>query len=228
MDYRNELKFVVSDLELEIIRYRLLPVMQMDAHVKEGIYTIRSVYFDDYHDSCLAENEAGIGERHKYRIRLYDGDTGLIKLEKKSKKQDMTKKAVASIDAERVKAYLGNETPIYDENMSALEKELWAQENMNVMRPKCIVEYERTAFVEKNGNVRITFDRNIRGTMRVQDFLEPVIDARPVLPAGYHVLEVKYDEFLPTYIRQLVDIGTLHRTSFSKYYLSRCHGDIVL
>ncbi len=34
-------------------------------------------------------------------------------------------------------------------------------------------------------------------------------------------MEVKFDEYLPTFIRNHMEIGRLQQTSFSKYYLGR-------
>jgi len=76
-------------------------------------------------------------------------------------------------------------------------------------------------FVSKTGNVRVTFDRNIRAGSRIERFFEDDLYAVSVLEPGMHVLEVKYDEFLPEYIAQAIEIGTLRQTAFSKYYLSR-------
>ena len=90
------------------------------------------------------------------------------------------------------------------------------------MEPKVIIAYERTAFVHPSGNVRITFDRNIMASSCREDFLEDRVSGMvPVLPAGMHVLEVKYDEFLPDTIAQQLEIGKLRKTAFSKYYLGR-------
>ena len=89
------------------------------------------------------------------------------------------------------------------------------------LAPKVIVEYERTAYISRLGNVRITFDRNIAASAPVGLFLEPRVPLTPVLPAGQHVLEVKYDEFLPDPVAQVLELGHLRRTAFSKYYLSR-------
>ena len=41
------------------------------------------------------------------------------------------------------------------------------------------------------------------------------------MEAGAHILEIKYDELLPDYIRKILDIGSLQRTAFSKYYFAR-------
>ena len=89
------------------------------------------------------------------------------------------------------------------------------------LRPVQIVQYERVAMVEKVGHVRITFDRNIEGSSEVSRFFQNNIHGVPAFESGIHILEVKYDEFLPDHIAGLLEIGSLRRTSFSKYYLSR-------
>ena len=89
------------------------------------------------------------------------------------------------------------------------------------LAPKVIVEYERTAFVGRVGNVRVTFDRNIAASNAVSAFLQPRAPLTPVLPAGQHVLEVKFDELLPDPVAQVLELGSLQQTAFSKYYLSR-------
>lgn len=220
MEYRHELKFFVSDAELEIIRYRLKPLMKADSHQNGGAYSVRSLYFDDYRDSCMRENEDGIDNRKKYRIRVYDGKDTIIKLEKKSKVRGMTKKVSATISKEDCLMYMQGKPVVLRTDSTDLEKELYAEMKMNGMHPVSIVEYERTAFVEKRGNVRITFDRNISGSEATQSFLDkpPLV---PLLERGKHILEVKYDELLPEYIAQVLQLGRLQRTAFSKYYYAR-------
>lgn len=90
-----------------------------------------------------------------------------------------------------------------------------------LLRPKVIVEYDRVPYIYPQGNVRITLDENIRSSSRVELFLEDQIPTRPILPAGQHILEVKYDEYLPDFIYRAVQLQELHRTAFSKYYLCR-------
>lgn len=90
------------------------------------------------------------------------------------------------------------------------------------MEPKAIIAYERTAYVHPTGNVRITFDRNIMASKYCDEFFEERVSGMtPVLPAGMHVLEVKYDELLPDHIAQQLQTGVLRQTAFSKYYLGR-------
>lgn len=219
MEYRHELKFMVSDLTIEKLRYRLAPFMENDEHQQGDFYTIRSLYFDDYFDSCLGENLAGTDDRFKYRIRFYRGNLDYINLEKKYKKRGMTKKESESLDINQVKSYLAGG---YDETNGRLTTELLAANLKSGMQPKCIVEYDRCAFVEPAGNVRITFDMNLRGSTEVERFLDNDVEfALPVMNPGIHILEVKYDEFLPRHILQLVDINNLQRQSFSKYAIVR-------
>lgn len=225
MKYRHELKFLVSDRELEILRYRLKALMEQDRHQKGDSYRIRSLYFDDFWDSYLQENEDGVDQRKKYRIRIYDGKDTTIKLEKKSKVRTMTAKEGTILTKEEALLYMKGQAPAIKDDDSSLKKEVFAQIKANGLRPVCIVEYERTAFVERIGNVRVTFDRNISGSNKAECFFE-YAPMTPVLPAGQHILEVKYDELLPDYIAQVLEIGTLQRTSFSKYYYARKCEDI--
>lgn len=98
------------------------------------------------------------------------------------------------------------------------------------IRPKVIIYYERTTYVYGPRNVRITFDRNIMASKVCNALFEKHIpNLVPILPTGYHVLEVKYDEFLPDFIADQLELGTLCQTAFSKYYLGRLAvtGDFV-
>ncbi|MCI8937907.1 MAG: polyphosphate polymerase domain-containing protein [Lachnospiraceae bacterium] len=221
MYYRHELKFLVSDAQLEMIRYRLKLLMRQDLHQKDGIYTVRSLYFDDFGNSCMEENENGIDNRRKYRIRIYDGNDGVIKLEKKIKCRGMTRKVSREISRKDCLLYMSGRAPLLAPDSAELEKELYAEMKMSGMKPVTVVEYERCAFVEPRGNVRVTFDKNISGSEAIGHFLDKKIMAVPLLPKGNHVLEVKYDELLPEYIAQALEISVLQRTAFSKYYYAR-------
>lgn len=221
MEYRNELKFWVSDLQLEKIKYRLLPIMRLDDHQDGDFYTIRSLYFDDYFDSCLEENFSGADRRSKYRIRLYGENSDVINLECKSKLRGMTKKVGESLTREQCKAYMENDT-LGIPCGGKVSQELFVKNQTKGMKPVCVVEYDRTAFIEDVGNVRITFDKNVRGTNDIDSFLKFDMDyCLPVMPVGQHILEVKYDEFLPKYILEAVDLNSLRRESISKYGLVR-------
>lgn len=221
MDYRHELKFLVLDGQLELIRHRLKPLMKTDVHQKGDIYTVRSLYFDDFYDTYMRENEDGIDNRRKFRLRIYEGDDSFIHLEKKMKYRGMTRKVMKEISKQDCLIYMSGRAPGLKPESDELEKELFVQIKGCGLHPVSIVEYERTAFVEPKGNVRITFDRNISGNEKTEGFLEKKTSMVPLLPEGKHVLEVKYDELLPDYISRVLEMGTLQRSAFSKYFYSR-------
>lgn len=221
MDYRHELKFLLPETELTLLYHMLLPLMRPDEHQKNGGYMIRSLYFDDLDDSCLQENESGVDQRQKFRIRIYDGNSDVIHLEKKEKLKGMTKKSKTNLTLDECKKYMAGPGLTYQETDTALKKELYLKGQMSGMKPSCIVEYYRTALVERCGNVRITFDKNIAGSSQCGAFLDKDIRTVPVLPKGVHILEVKYDEFLPDYIREILEMSPLQQTTFSKYYYVR-------
>ena len=222
MKYRQEWKYICTQAQLDILKHRLLPVMKYDRHqVSDGTYHIRSVYFDDFKNAGMQENEDGLDCRKKYRIRIYNRSADLIHLEIKSKRKGMTHKESCTISRQTCEALI-NRSPIpYREDYPEPLKQLYLAIQTKGLRPVTIVEYERTAFVHPLGNVRITFDRNIAASHYVSRFLETNTYAIPILERGQHILEVKFDDFLPSQIRNAVDMGCLTRSAFSKYYIAR-------
>lgn len=221
MEYRVENKYLVTDADLAVLQARLKTVMEPDEHQNGSCYEIRSVYFDDLLDNGMAENDAGLDCRKKYRIRIYDPAAEVIHLEIKEKTSGLTKKTACSLTREECDSILEGVMPLQFDSRVPMNK-LRLQMCCTKMVPKVIIAYERTAYVHATGNVRITFDRNIMASKYCDEFFEEHVSGMtPVLPAGLHVLEVKYDELLPDYIAQHLQIGKLQQTAFSKYYLGR-------
>ena len=100
-------------------------------------------------------------------------------------------------------------------------KQLLLEMQEKNMRPKVIVEYVRYPFAERNGNVRITFDEAISSSNEIESFLDRNITVRPIMEKGQGIMEVKWDEFLPDYIKETMQLDSLNWNSFSKYYLCR-------
>ena len=222
MEYRVEQKYLVSEGQLLYLQKQLESCMEYDVHHPDGEpYTIRSVYFDDMFDSYLKENEDGTDNREKFRIRIYEGDFSTIHLECKSKLHGFTKKKKENLTLEECMCYINKEPLVLHTEDGFLKKKVYTLNKLRRFQPVQIVEYERVAFVEKLGNVRVTLDKNICGTNQVERFCEKDIYGVPALPAGMHILEVKYDELLPDYITNALRTVSLRRTSFSKYYYTR-------
>ena len=219
--FRNELKYVCTEGELQIISARIRHMCKLDSHVGEqGIYCIRSVYFDDFWNSCLKENENGNDPREKFRIRIYNAEDARITLECKKKERAMTHKDSCRLTRSQYDQIVaGNYMPTSED--PPLLRRFAVQLHSRLLRPKVIVAYERTPFVYKVGNVRITFDRNIGSTTNIEGFFDKELPLRPIMNAGEHVLEVKYDEFLPEYLYGALNLANLRQTAFSKYALCR-------
>ena len=219
--YRNELKYVCSEGELQIIAARIQHLCRPDPHAgPSGIYNIRSIYFDDLDNRCFFENENGTDPREKFRIRSYNASDRRITLECKRKERAMTNKVSCPLTREQFDLLLKGRLPASDCD-SGLLRRFCAMQAQTGLMPKVIVAYERTPFVYPAGNVRITFDRNIGSSTNMEGFFEPYLPQRPVMPTGKHILEVKYDEFLPDFLYEVMNLGSLRQTTFSKYYLCR-------
>lgn len=230
MEYRVENKYLVSDRDMELIGARLKAVMPLDQHQTAGSYEIRSLYFDDFQDRCMEENEAGVDQREKYRIRIYEGSDAVIHLEVKEKTRGLTKKRACDVTRQEVQEILDGTLPLQYDDRAPLNQ-LKTLSRLTGLGPKVIIGYERSAFVYETGNVRVTFDRNIMASRSVDDFFDQrIVGMVPVLPKGMHILEVKYDEFLPDFIAKQLEIGKLRKTAFSKYYLGRlaAQGEFVV
>lgn len=114
MEYRVEEKYVCTEGELLILTGRLSPLMQEDAHHgEERRYQIRSLYFDDYENSCFAETMDGVNDRKKFRIRIYGGCADKISLEVKYKLNGMTKKDSCMLTEEQCRAIMAGKIPAY-------------------------------------------------------------------------------------------------------------------
>lgn len=219
--YRHELKYLCSEGELQLILGRIRHLCQRDPHAApRGIYRIRSVYFDDPDNSCFYENENGTDPREKFRIRIYNVSDTRITLECKRKEHAMTQKTSCPLTTDQCRRILEGDFRQEDADTALLRK-LYAQYSQSGLRPKVIVDYQRTPFVCRAGNVRITFDRSIGSSTCISRFFDPGLPLRPILPVGKQILEVKYDAFLPDYLYSAMNLGSLRQTTFSKYYLCR-------
>lgn len=218
--FRHEYKFRLSPGEYAGLRSRLRAVLPHDAHAgPQGEYLIRSVYFDNAEDKALREKLDGTDRREKFRVRWYNGDLSFISLEKKGKTRGLCRKTGCPLSrGEAARLFRGDFSWMRHCGRDPAQ-ELAAKMEFQGLRPRTVVDYRREAFVFPPGNVRVTLDREIRGANFRPDLLERELFT---LPAGDGVLlEVKYDQFLPDLIRDLVQTDSRGAGAFSKYAASR-------
>lgn len=222
IQYRHEVKHYLNFADLYSIRGRLRAVMEQDPHTQDGKYMIRSLYFDDPSDKALREKLDGVNLREKFRIRYYNRDPSLLHLEKKSKHNSLGTKFSAGLSLEETQRILDRDIGWMRTADRPLVQELYAKMRYQGLRPKTIVDYTREPFIYRPGNVRVTFDYDIRTGLMCTDFLNPDCIT---IPAGDPVIlmEVKWDAYLPSVIRCLLQEPGRRSTAFSKYAACRIY-----
>ena len=221
--YRHEWKHEISYADLLAIRQRLRAVAESDPHAQGGRYLIRSLYFDNLDDKALREKIDGVNLREKFRIRYYNGDTSVIHLEKKSRRAGLGTKFSAALSREEAQRIVNGNPDWMMDSGRPLVQELYCKMRWQGLRPKVIVDYTREPFIYRPGNVRVTFDYDIRTGLSCTDFLNPDCVTIPAGDAPI-LLEVKWDAFLPSIIRDAVQTPGRHAEAFSKYAQCRIYG----
>ncbi|MDO5416489.1 MAG: polyphosphate polymerase domain-containing protein [Lachnospiraceae bacterium] len=217
--FRNEWKYLISTSEKALLDLRLKPLVRLDPHAADGGYMIRSLYFDDYWNSAYEEKEAGVLMRKKYRIRIYDCSDQVIKLERKKKFGSYIYKEDAPLTRKQVEQILDGDYGFLLESPYSLCREFYVECVSHVMRPRVIVDYEREPWILEEGTVRITFDSDVRAAVGGFHLFDSSLPALPVLEPGKLVMEVKFTEFLPQLVRNLLPPQASEFTAVSKYVL---------
>lgn len=222
MQFRHEVKYEISNHDMLILRQRLRVVMKPDSHALDGQYKIRSLYFDNLDDKALREKLDGVNIREKYRIRLYNNDQSIIRLERKFKRCGLGNKAAANLTPEQAQAIIDGNAGWMAASADEVILGFYARIRNEGLRAKVIVDYIREPFVFAPGNIRVTLDHNIRTSMSCTDFLNSACVTVPIENSPC-ILEVKWDNYLPDVIRDAVQLGNRRSTAFSKYAACRMY-----
>lgn len=223
--YRSELKHYINVSDYLAIRNRLIHIMSLDKNARTNKeYKIRSLYFNNLQDKALLEKINGINPREKFRIRFYNDDHSFIKLEKKSKINGLCAKVSESITKEQCNSLLRGEIDFLKDSDKDLFVELYTKMKGQLLRPKTIVDYKREAYVYRIGNVRVTFDKSIRTGIYSKDIFDENLPTVQAIDNRYIVMEVKFDEFLPEIIRDIIQTNERRAAAISKYAAARIYG----
>jgi len=200
--------------------------MKSDFHTgPDGRYTIRSIYFDNVNDKALREKIDGEQKREKFRIRYYNDDFSFFTLEKKQKIGSLCLKCDATITEAECQRILSGNLDWMVEHPTGLVRELYCKMKYQCIRPRILVSYTREPYIYEAGNVRITFDSQIRSTLWHRKFLEPDIRDISILDEPSKIImEVKFDAFLPEVIQMLIQSEGIRQGAFSKYGACRRFG----
>ncbi|MEG2118133.1 MAG: polyphosphate polymerase domain-containing protein, partial [Clostridia bacterium] len=167
------------------------------------------------------EKQRGVEYRQKYRVRIYNKSDDMIKLERKEKYGEfISKQSFVITKDEFYNLVSGNDIGFLLKSDSEMPPQMYWAIRTKLLKPAVIVDYRRDVLICDDGNVRITFDRELQAGIDTPDIFSNVhvIDA---LNPDTMVLEVKYDDFLPSYIKKALQIKSQSREAVSKYVYCR-------
>lgn len=219
--FRKEIKYVLPIEKFIRIESQLDALMTRDCNGKNGTYRVRSQYYDSIGDQDLSDNISGMQEKRKIRLRIYSTEDNRVKLEYKCKSGSDGVKYSIDISKEEALLMEQHRYAFLLQRKEDLAHFLYNKLLQGAYQPKVIVEYRRTAFLYPVNDVRITFDHHIRGSVNPYGLFEENPFFFPIMSDDVGVLEVKYNGFLPSHLKNLMQqIDSLEEAN-SKYSSSR-------
>lgn len=211
---RKETRYIINYAEYKYLQSILKSIMCRDKNSKQnGEYEIKTIYFDNYLHEIQKKKKDDINSVSKYRIRMYNNQEDSIFIERKTNENGFIKKEKVHITKNDVINILnGNYREIFDEG-KRLKMDLYLDIILKHMRPALIISYKRVAYTDDISKVRITIDRDIRSTTDYRKFWEEI-------PAQYnnkYILELKYEKYLPDYIKDIITGIKGKKTTKSKF-----------
>lgn len=220
---RKEIKYTISPYTERILSTRLESIMDKDIHNNDHGYMVRSLYFDTMDNQDFFDKSDGIEYRKKIRLRIYDVNSNSAKLELKEKQNTVQRKRSLLVDRQEAMALINrNYECLLDKGNFG--KELYTIMMAEHYRPVCVVQYQRRAFICKTNDIRITLDRQLMSNEGNFNLFDEKMQLYPVDLSGNVTLEVKYNHFLLSYIKDIISITDKINTSSSKYCRSRIFG----
>ena len=224
---RHELKYIISYRDYYELSTRALDFMRHDDHGDNGRYFIRSLYLDDVLLSDYNQKMDGWSRRRKYRIRIYDLSGEIIKFEIKDKFDSCISKVSDTITLDEYDSIVCGDFDFVsdiifsnsDEGGRKALRMAYVDNAMKILTPQVVVDYDREVFICDEGNVRMTFDMNLRAGQGTGDIFDRHLPTVPAYDSGKMILEVKYDDYLPSFIRRLLRSKklSLWQSAESKY-----------
>ncbi len=231
---RYEYKYFVPMTKIDMLRDMIRPFTVLDKFAEsqpEKHYTVRSIYFDTPDFECYWTKIAGNKHRNKVRLRGYNLEDGknIVFMEIKRKYEAPIMKNRAPLLFEDFKKVAKGEKKLEDfltndgKVPNALDngKRFFYNIYARKMKPVVTVVYEREPFLSKypspENNLRITFDKNLRGCP--YPTIDDLFKEKHVQYClrGHFILEVKFNEFYPSWMKMIIGTLGLHKESASKY-----------
>jgi hypothetical protein len=215
---RQEYKYYISQVEIDILRSSLKKFMKIDKNSDKlnSTYTVTSLYFDTPYENNLNEKVDGIINREKFRIRKYS-KSNTIKFESKKKSEAVIFKQSEKIDTNLSQKIINNNYDFFDKKISKFLKNSFIKLRSNGYKAKNIVEYDREAYYLPYGNIRITFDTNLRTYNTDINFNNISNSSISLFPKELNILEVKFSLPLPQHLKRILSNSIATRSAISKF-----------
>lgn len=221
LQYRYEIKQLITPVQYYLLTTLLQTVMEKDVNAScNGSYFIRSIYFDDIFDSALYQKRSGVGNRNKYRIRFYNLSDKLIHLECKRKIGTRIAKTSLPVSKECAEKMVWGNFALLERINHPLAKEVCALSKAKLLRAKIMVDYTREAYCSPLSNTRLTFDKELTAAEITPDLFSTQNRSVGVFNDNI-IFEIKYDNFLPDYIQNILSHVKGERAALSKYMVCR-------
>lgn len=212
---RRELKFLLSDTQLQAVQETIHHRMEPDAH---GLNTICNLYYDTADFRLIRHSLSHPVYKEKLRLRCYGiaTDTSDLYLELKKKYKGVVyKRRVKVAEAEGL-GFMDQTCDLHKENQITREL-LYFRDFYKTLRPQVYLCYDREAWYDPlDRGFRMTLDRNVR--YRTTDLsLSSPFGGREILQPGQTLLEVKAEGAVPMWLVELLNREQIRKQSFSKY-----------
>ncbi len=217
--YRQEKKYLLSMTQAMILEQRIKAILPLDTNSGGGSYHIRSIYFDTIFDKAYEEKVAGINEREKIRIRFYGLNQDVIKLERKEKRENLIYKEHCVIDIKTAESMIRGDFEGLLRYESVLAQYVYGLAKSEGLRAVVIVDYIRRAYLHPIGNLRVTFDSQLMSSIPSENVWE-IGKTFDVLGENI-ILEIKFNQIIPTYIKEILCSVPGIKMAISKYVLCR-------
>ena len=221
---RQEKKYLINLEQYYYLSRRFSNILKEDNHSKDDGYLVRSLYFDSIDDTDYEEKIDGIDLRKKIRLRNYGATSISAKLEMKQKQGILQKKRSLVLDKENSHRLINGDYSVllnFDSNFAG---ECFGIMQMQCYRPKAVITYKRKGFVGMENETRITFDHNIKGSESSFDIFSDNLIENIIFDQFLVVMEVKFNGFLLSYVKDVINEVNASELAVSKYCLGRAIG----
>lgn len=211
---RYEMKYILNKEQIEYLVEALKGHMEVDEY---GKTSIASLYYDTVSFRLIRNSIEKPEFKEKLRLRSY----GLAKpgkpvfLELKRKAQGIVYKRRVVTNVEDVNRFLSGESNIFANGQIAKEI-TYFRDYYGSLIPSCLIIYDRVAYFEPGGDLRLTIDYNPR--YRLDNLnLDTSMEGISLLNEGEAILEIKVQEAMPLWLSNILSKGKIYKNSFSKY-----------